>query len=71
MYPLLVLTSRLLVCLCIFISIGLRVYMIMSNRIRDRKYGTAESREGEVLDGIRLGMHDLTELENPDFRYVL
>jgi MFS transporter, ACS family, allantoate permease len=45
--------------------------MMMSNRIRDRKYGTAESREGEVLDGVRLGMHDLTELENPDFRYVL
>jgi hypothetical protein len=45
--------------------------MIMSNRIRDRRYGTAGSREGEVLDGVRLGMHDLTELENPDFRFVL
>jgi hypothetical protein len=45
--------------------------MIMSNRIRDRKYGTAENQQGQVLDGVRLGMHDLTELENPDFRYVL
>jgi MFS transporter, ACS family, allantoate permease len=49
----------------------LRVYIILSNRARDKKYGVAESTEGEVLDGIRLGMHDLTVLENPDFRYIL
>ncbi|KAL2823337.1 MFS general substrate transporter [Aspergillus cavernicola] len=58
-------------CLCIFISAGLRVYMIVANKRRDRKYGIVERREGEVPDGVTLGMHDLTELENPDFRYVL
>jgi ACS family allantoate permease-like MFS transporter len=45
--------------------------MIICNRRRDRKYGVVERRDGEVLEGVRLGMHDLTELENPDFRYVL
>ncbi|KAL3461630.1 major facilitator superfamily domain-containing protein [Aspergillus heterothallicus] len=58
-------------CLCIFIAASLRVYMVIANKRRDRKYGAVVRREGEVLDGVILGMHDLTELENPDFRYVL
>ncbi|KAL3484733.1 major facilitator superfamily domain-containing protein [Aspergillus germanicus] len=39
-------------CLCIFIAAGLRVYMIIANKRRDRKYGVVIRREGEVLDGL-------------------
>tara|TARA_R110002060_G_scaffold27206_2_gene37021 strand:+ start:3126 stop:3407 length:282 start_codon:yes stop_codon:yes gene_type:complete len=62
----------ILVCFCaaFFCAIALRVYMILQNRTRDRRYGKLETAE-DKLEGMRLGMHDKTELENVDFRYVL
>jgi hypothetical protein len=44
--------------------------MTIANKGRDRKYGVVVRREGEVLDGVILGMHDLTKLVNPNFYYV-
>ncbi len=44
--------------------------MVMQNTIRDREFGAPETTE-ERLEGIRLGMHDKTDLENSEFRYVL
>ncbi len=62
----------ILVCFCaaLLCGIALRVYMIIENRKRDREFGKLETVE-DRLDGMRLGMHDKTELENVDFRYVL
>lgn len=57
-------------CAALFCAIALRYYMVLQNRIRDRKFGALETSE-EKLDGMRLGMHDKTDLENSDFRYVL
>lgn len=54
----------------LFSGIGLRVVMSLENRRRDRKYGKLENLE-QKMDGIRLGMHDKTDNENMDFRYVL
>jgi MFS transporter, ACS family, allantoate permease len=51
-------------------AILLRVYMIVENKRRDRQFGALEITE-EKLDGMRLGMHDKTDLENVGFRYVL
>ena len=42
----------------------------MENKKRDRRFGALETTQ-EKLDGMRLGMHDKTDLENPDFRDVL
>lgn len=44
--------------------------MIMENKRRDSRFGRLDGLE-EKLDGMRLGMHDKTDLENVDFRYVL
>lgn len=62
----------ILVCFCaaFFCAIALRVYIILQNRARDRRYGKLETAK-DKLEGMRLGMHDKTELENVDFRYVL
>ncbi|KAL3420353.1 allantoate permease [Phlyctema vagabunda] len=62
----------ILVCFCVALlcAVALRFYMVRENARRDRVYGVAESLE-EKRDGMRLGMHDKTDLENPDFRYVL
>ncbi|KAF2643170.1 MFS general substrate transporter [Massarina eburnea CBS 473.64] len=46
--------------------LGLLLYMFLSNKHRDREYGPAgKGRSDEA------GMHDLTEFQNKDFRYVL
>ncbi|KXH35722.1 allantoate permease [Colletotrichum simmondsii] len=62
----------ILVCFCaaLLTAIILRLYMAWQNRRRDSKYGNADGVE-EKVDGMRLGMHDKTDLENLDFRYVL
>ncbi|KAI1339384.1 major facilitator superfamily domain-containing protein [Xylariaceae sp. FL0016] len=57
-------------CVALFCAISLRLYMMFENRRRDRQYGAVTS-TGDMVDGMRLGMHDKTDLENPDFRYVL
>ncbi|RFU24128.1 hypothetical protein B7463_g12209, partial [Scytalidium lignicola] len=57
-------------CVCIGLAVGLRIYMISVNRSRDRRYGKVETME-EKLEGMRFGMHDKTDLENTDFRYML
>ncbi|KAH9890325.1 MFS general substrate transporter [Xylariomycetidae sp. FL2044] len=51
-------------------AIGLRIVMILENRRRDHKYGKVEAVEQKV-EGMRLGMHDKTDNENIEFRYVL
>jgi len=62
----------ILVCLCVALlcAVVLRLYMIWENARRDRQFGALETTE-DKLDGMRLGMHDKTDLENVDFRYVL
>ncbi|KAF4125412.1 MFS family permease [Geosmithia morbida] len=64
--------SVIMVCLCaaLFCALALRMYMMWENRRRDRLYGTTEDVE-DCSDGMNLGMHDKTDLENPDFRYLL
>lgn len=54
----------------LFSGIGLRVVMILENKRRDRLYGKVENLE-QRMNGMRLGMHDKTDNENVDFRYVL
>ncbi|CEL07740.1 hypothetical protein ASPCAL10895 [Aspergillus calidoustus] len=59
---------------CLFLSLCLhcgRSASLYDYKRRDRKYGAVVRREGEVLDGVVLGIHNMTELENPDFHYVL
>ncbi|KAK1472841.1 hypothetical protein CABS01_16132 [Colletotrichum abscissum] len=60
-----------LVCFCaaLLTAIVLRLYMAWQNRRRDSKYGNVDG--VEKVDGMRFGMHDKTDLENLDFRYVL
>ncbi|RDW69784.1 hypothetical protein BP6252_08804 [Coleophoma cylindrospora] len=62
----------ILVCFCISLmcAITLRWWMIRENKRRDAQFGPVESMQ-DKRDGMRLGMHDKTDLENPDFRYVL
>lgn len=62
----------ILVCFCAALLCGfaLRFYMILENRKRDRAFGQLQTVE-EKIEGMRFGMHDKTELENVDFRYVL
>ena len=62
----------ILVCFCVALlcAVGLRFYMKFENARRDREFGALQTNE-EKLDGMRLGMHDKTDLENVDFRYVL
>ncbi|EMR64278.1 putative allantoate permease protein [Eutypa lata UCREL1] len=69
-YVLAITTILVFFCAALFCAIALRYYMVLQNRIRDRKFGALETSE-EKLDGMRLGMHDKTDLENSDFRYVL
>jgi ACS family allantoate permease-like MFS transporter len=61
-----------LVCFCVALlcAAALRVYMALENRRRDRVFGKLQTTE-EKIEGMRLGMHDKTDLENMDFRYVL
>ncbi|KAJ5017750.1 hypothetical protein K4K57_007663 [Colletotrichum sp. SAR 10_99] len=61
----------ILVCFCaaLLTAVVLRFYMTWENRRRDKKYGGVDG--AQRVDGVRLGMHDKTDLENPDFRYVL
>lgn len=42
------------------------VYMFLTNRHRNTKYGPADKQASDEA-----GMRDLTEFENKDFRYVL
>lgn len=64
--------ATILVCFCaaLLCAAALRFYMDWENRRRDRVYGVLETAD-DRMDGMRLGMHDKTDLENPDFRYVL
>lgn len=57
-------------CAALLCALALRFYMVWENRRRDRVYGALETVDDKV-DGMRLGMHDKTDLENPDFRHVL
>ncbi|KAJ0338664.1 hypothetical protein COL922a_005373 [Colletotrichum nupharicola] len=61
----------ILVCFCaaLLTAVVLRLYMTWENKRRDKKYGGVDG--AQHVDGVRLGMHDKTDLENPDFRYVL
>ncbi|KAI1085407.1 major facilitator superfamily domain-containing protein [Whalleya microplaca] len=59
-------------CVALFCAVALRLCMQFENRRRDRAFGALASMPEELrVDGMRLGMHDKTDLENPDFRYVL
>ncbi|KAF9738893.1 hypothetical protein PMIN06_010363 [Paraphaeosphaeria minitans] len=69
-YVLAITTILVCFCLALFCALALRFYMIWENRRRDRVFGVLETVDDQV-DGMRLGMHDKTDLENPDFRYVL
>ncbi|KAI0179740.1 MFS general substrate transporter [Hypoxylon sp. FL1284] len=69
-YVLAITTILVFFCAALLCAIALRHYMALQNRIRDNQFGAAETTE-EKLDGMRLGMHDKTDLENSDFRYVL
>ncbi|TPX07685.1 uncharacterized protein E0L32_010581 [Thyridium curvatum] len=69
-YVLAITTILVFFCIALLSGILLRVYMVVENKRRDRRYGPVDNLE-EKLDGMRLGMHDKTDLENPDFRYVL
>ncbi|KAL2205883.1 MFS general substrate transporter, partial [Sarocladium strictum] len=64
--------ATILVCFCaaLFCALALRFLMHRENKKRDRVYGGLESTQDRV-DGMRTGMHDKTDLENTDFRYVL
>lgn len=64
--------ATILVCFCLaaICGLALRLYMSWENRRRDRVFGALETVD-DRLDGMRLGMHDKTDLENPDFRFVL
>jgi MFS transporter, ACS family, allantoate permease len=68
-YVLAITTILIFFCLAFFSGIAMRLYMIMENRRRDRVYGVVDTEE--KVEGMRLGMHDKTDLENTDFRYVL
>jgi ACS family allantoate permease-like MFS transporter len=68
-YVLAITTIVVFFCLAFFSAIALRLYMIYENRRRDRVYGIVDT--NEKVEGMRLGMHDRTDLENTDFRYVL
>ncbi|KAL3477279.1 major facilitator superfamily domain-containing protein [Aspergillus californicus] len=57
-------------CAAFFCAVVLRGYMIWENRRRDRVYGVLDTLDDRV-DGMRLGMHDKSDLENVGFRYVL
>ncbi|KAF1976475.1 MFS general substrate transporter [Bimuria novae-zelandiae CBS 107.79] len=57
-------------CATLVCTIALRYYMIWENNRRDAHYGKVETVE-DLTDGMRIGMHDKTDLENVDFRYVL
>lgn len=54
----------------LFCALALRLYMQWENRRRDRLYGTTQDVQ-DRLEGMNMGMHDKTDLENPDFRYLL
>jgi hypothetical protein len=64
--------ATILVCFCaaLLCALALRFLMVRENTRRDRIYGQLESTQDRV-DGMRVGMHDKTDLENTDFRYVL
>lgn len=49
-------------------SIMRDVHIHVESDQRQRIWYCGVSRD-EILEGVRLGMHDLTELENPDLRY--
>jgi hypothetical protein len=57
-------------CSGLLCALVLRFYMQWENRRRDRVYGVLETADDRV-DAMRMGMHDKTDLENTDFRYVL
>ncbi|KAH6976578.1 major facilitator superfamily domain-containing protein [Ilyonectria destructans] len=64
--------ATILVCFCaaLVCALVLRFMMLRENKRRDRVYGELQSAEDRI-DGMRVGMHDKTDLENTDFRYVL
>jgi ACS family allantoate permease-like MFS transporter len=64
--------AAILVCFCLALlsAIALRFYMLRENKRRDRVYGAVDTDEAKV-DGMRTGMHDKTDRESTDFRYVL
>lgn len=59
--------------------IALYIYMYSINKRRDREQAVLngdsmeaeEQREKTRREGIEGGMHDLTEIDNPGFRYAL
>ena len=69
-YVLAITTILVFFCAALLAAILLRIYMIMENKRRDSRFGRLDGLE-DKLDGMRLGMHDKTDLENVDFRYVL
>ncbi|KAJ9134024.1 MFS general substrate transporter [Pleurostoma richardsiae] len=69
-YVLAITTILVFFCAALISAVLLRFYMIVQNKRRDSRFGRLEGLE-ERLDGMRLGMHDKTDLENVDFRYVL
>ena len=59
-------------CIKLLMIVLLYIYMYRANKSRDRE---AAERQGltdeEEKEAIERGMQDLTELDNPGFRYAL
>ena len=60
----------------LFMVFVLYIHMWMFNRNRDREEAAARAGAGtgRVVDekeAIELGMHDVTEIDNKGFRYIL
>jgi hypothetical protein len=50
--------------------IFLYIHMALFNQKRDKEQETANARVGEK-QAIEMGMHDVTEIDNQGFRYIL
>ena len=57
-------------CIKLAMVVILRIYIYSVNKKRDREgaRGLTEEEEKEVIE---LGMHDVTEIDNKGFRYIL
>jgi hypothetical protein len=50
----------------------LYIYIWRDNKLRDREQAArGELSEEEDKEAIEMGMHDMTEIDNRGFRYVL
>lgn len=59
-------------CVKLAMTVILYIYMYSVNKMRDREVargqGLSEEKEKEAIE---LGIHDVTEIDNKGFRYIL